>query len=187
MISSCKSLQNSRISARYDRMNGLYKANSRTREKASQMTTKQLLSNTLAVHNSQSGIPRKKRHARIEIKTPDGQKTVQDEATTHTTIETPDASGKWRSTPQVASLCPFWAITRLFSFESCIRLIYKPSSCVPPFVYDALPKACHLSCHALQLFPALTLFSRHSFPFPILHFRPNATKPRVSFESRGLL
>ena len=43
------------------------------------MTTKQLLSNTLAVHNSQSGIPRKKRHARIEIQTTDGQKTVQDE------------------------------------------------------------------------------------------------------------
>ena len=91
------------------------------------MTTKQLLSNTLAVHNAQSGIPRKKRHARIEIQTTDGLKTVQDEATTHTATETRDASGKWRSTPQVASLCPFWAITRLFSFESCIRLIYKPS------------------------------------------------------------
>ena len=45
------------------------------------MTTKQLMSNTLAVHNSQSGIPRKKRHARIEIQTTDGQKTLQEEAT----------------------------------------------------------------------------------------------------------
>ena len=81
------------------------------------MTTKQLLSNTLAVHNSQSGIPRKKRRVRIEIQTTDGQKTVQDEATTHTATETRDASRKWRSTPQVASLCPFWAITRLFSFN----------------------------------------------------------------------
>lgn len=43
------------------------------------MTTKQLLSNTLAVHNLQSGIPRKIRHAQIEIQTTDGQKTVQDE------------------------------------------------------------------------------------------------------------
>lgn len=56
------------------------------------MTTKQLLSNTLAVHNSQSGIPRKKRHARIEIQTTDGQKTVQEEATTHTATETRDTS-----------------------------------------------------------------------------------------------
>lgn len=68
------------------------------------MTTKQLLSNTLAIHNSQSGIPRKKRHARIENQTTDGQKTVQDEATTHSATETRDTSGKWRSMSQVASL-----------------------------------------------------------------------------------
>lgn len=59
-------------------MNGSYKENSWTREKASVMTTILLLSNTLIVHDSQSGIPRKKRHARIEIQTTDGQKTVQD-------------------------------------------------------------------------------------------------------------
>ena len=87
------------------------------------MTTKQLLSNTLAVHNSQSGIPRKKRHARIENQTTDGQKTVQDEATTHSATETRDTSERWRSMPQVASLCPFWAITRLFSFESSTHYI----------------------------------------------------------------
>lgn len=81
------------------------------------MTTILLLSNTLIVHDSQSGIPRKKRHARIEIQTTDGQKTAQDEATTHFATETRDTGGKWRSIPQVASLCPFWAITRLFSFN----------------------------------------------------------------------
>ena len=69
------------------------------------MTTKQLLSNTLEVQTL------------LEIQTTDGQKTVQDEATTHSTTETRDTSGKWRSMPQVASLCPFWAITRLFSFN----------------------------------------------------------------------
>ena len=87
------------------------------------MTTILLLSNTLIVHDSQSGIPRKKRHARIEIQTTDGQKTAQDEATTHSATETRDTSGKWRSMPQVASLCPFWAITRLFSFESSTHYI----------------------------------------------------------------
>ena len=81
------------------------------------MTTILLLSNTLTVHDSQSGINRKKRYVRIEIQTTDGQKTVQDEATTHSATETRDTSGKWRSMPQVASLCPFWAITRLFSFN----------------------------------------------------------------------
>ena len=74
MISGCKKPTKFPISARYDRMNGSYKENSWTREKASVMTTILLLSNTLTVHNSQSGIPRKKRHARIEIQTTDGQK-----------------------------------------------------------------------------------------------------------------
>ena len=80
-------------------MNGSYKENSWTREKASVMTTILLLSNTLIVHDSQSGIPRKKRHARIEIQTTDGQKTAQDEATTHYAAETRDTGGKWCSIP----------------------------------------------------------------------------------------
>ena len=151
------------------------------------MTTKQLLSNTLAVHNSQSGIPRKKRHARIENQTTDGLKTAQDEEQ-----RTPRQKRVIRAENCTlycagSSLCPFCTITRLFSFESCIRLIYKPSPWAPPFLYATLCHSYHISCHALQLFPALPRFSRHSFSFPILHFRPNATKPRVSFESRGLL
>ena len=60
-------------------MSGSYKENCWTKEKASVMTTILLLSNTLTVHDSESGIPRKKRHVRIEIQTTDGQKTVQDE------------------------------------------------------------------------------------------------------------
>ena len=43
---------------------------------------------------------------------------------------------------------------------------YKPLSCVPPFVYDALPKAYHISCHALQLFPALLCILA---PHPLSH------------------
>ena len=80
-------------------MNGSYKENSWTREKTSVMITILLLSNTLTVHDSQSGIPRKKRHARIEIQTTDGLKTAQDEATTHYATETRDTGGKWRSIP----------------------------------------------------------------------------------------
>ena len=75
-------------------MNGSYKENSWTREKASVMITILLLSNMLTVHDSQSGIARKKRHAQIEIQTTDGQKTAQDEATTHYATETRDTGGK---------------------------------------------------------------------------------------------
>ena len=42
------------------------------KEKASQMTTKQLLSNTIDVHNSQPCIPRKQSNTLLEIQTTDG-------------------------------------------------------------------------------------------------------------------
>lgn len=63
------------------------------------MTTILLLSNTLTVRNSQSGIPRKKSNTLLEIQTTDGLKTAQDEATTHFATETRDTGGKWRSMP----------------------------------------------------------------------------------------
>ena len=128
------------------------------------MTTKQLLSNTLDVHNSQPCIPRKQSNTLLEIQTTYGQKTVQDEAT-HSATETRDTSGKWCSMPQVASLCPFWAITRLslstkHTLYISLRPAFHPSFMMPypkPTAYPAMPcncflrSRCFLATHSLSL------------------------------------
>lgn len=117
-------------------MNGSYKENSWTREKASVMTTILLLSNTLTVHDSQSGITRKKRHARIEIQTTDGLKTAQNKqrrTTRQKRVIRAENGALYRKQPFSIHSGQLHA----YSLSSQAHTLYKPSSCAPPYLYDA--------------------------------------------------